>query len=101
IELLNMFGGGQVECVRSNEIIAKLIAQTFRQSGVNVVYHELLDFAGDELYFYQHGGKLRGKTYRDTLFMFERSCVFGLYQESGSFELNPAMDTIVGDGDSV
>ena len=50
-------GGGaagrrdEAELVLGGELIARITAQTCRQSGLSVVYIELLDFGGDEIYF--------------------------------------------------
>jgi hypothetical protein len=47
-------------------LISKITAQTCRQSGLSVVYTELLQFDGDEIYFNEEKS-LAGKTYKDAL----------------------------------
>ena len=41
----------QVQAVLTSNLIAKVTSQTSRQSGLSVVYMELLNFDGDEIYF--------------------------------------------------
>lgn len=46
-----LVGAGRTAFVQPSDLIAKITAQTCRQSGLSVVYTELLDFGGDEIYF--------------------------------------------------
>ncbi len=46
-----MVGCYEVEIVLSSDLIARITAQTCRQSGLSVAYLELLDYGGDEIYF--------------------------------------------------
>ena len=66
-----------VQAVLTNDMIARLIAQTSRQSGLSLVYTELLNFEGDEIYFKEEPA-LVGKTFRQALFAYEDSSVIGL-----------------------
>ena len=50
LDVARMVGRDEVELILSEEVIARITAQTCRQSGLSVVYSELLDFAGDEIY---------------------------------------------------
>ena len=47
-------------------VIARITAQTCRQSGLSVVYTELLDFAGDEIYLTEQPA-LAGRPFGETL----------------------------------
>jgi voltage-gated potassium channel Kch len=51
MDVARMVGKDEVELVLVGDLIARIIAQTCRQSGLSVVYTELLDFGGDEIYF--------------------------------------------------
>src|SRR5918997_1638948 len=44
-----MVGGAEVELVPVDDLIARITAQTCRQSGLSVVYTDLLDFGGHEI----------------------------------------------------
>ncbi len=92
-------GRGEAEFLLSSELIARIIAQTCRQSGLSVVYSELLDFAGDEIYFCEEPA-LVGQTFGEALLAYEDSAVMGLVLD-GRVRLNPPMDTRIGPGDQV
>jgi ion channel POLLUX/CASTOR len=100
IEAANVVGHGEVTYVLSFDVVAKVTAQTCRQSGLSVVYTELLDYKGDEIYF-QEEPKLVGKTFKDSLFAYEDSAVFGLQFADGRVAVNPRMDTVIQKGDAV
>ena len=42
-----------VQPILTNDLIARVVAQTSRQSGLSIVYTELMDYGGDEIYFTQ------------------------------------------------
>lgn len=89
-----------VQAVLMGDLVARIMAQTSRQSGLSVVYTELLNFGGDEIYFSSENG-LVGKTYGEVLSAYEDSCVMGIRKADGSAALNPPMDTVIAAGDSI
>ncbi len=97
IEAARMVGKGEVELVLTGSLIARVIAQTCRQSGLSVVYTELLDFGGDEIYFKEEPA-LVGRTFGESLLCYEDSTVIGLATAKGP-RLNPPMDTRIAPGD--
>jgi voltage-gated potassium channel Kch len=82
----------------TGDLIARVVAQTSRQSGLSVVYTELLNFGGDEIYFTQEPN-LSGKTFGEALLAYEDSTVMGLRKVDGGILLNPPMDTRIEPGD--
>ncbi len=68
--------GGRVITVRAVDVIARITAQACRQPGLSFVWQDLLDFAGDEIYF-QPAPELEGHTYGEALLAFEASSVIG------------------------
>jgi voltage-gated potassium channel Kch len=88
-------GGDEVEWVLVGDLVARIIAQACRQSGLSVVYSELLDFGGDEIYF-THQAELVGRTYAEALDSYEKNTVMGLAFGGGAVQLNPPMDTVLG-----
>ncbi len=100
LEVAKMVGKDEVELILSDEIISRIMVQTSRQSGLSVVYIELMDFGGDEIYFMDEDS-LIGKTFREILFSYETSAIMGLQYGDGSVEINPPMDTIFKEGDRV
>jgi hypothetical protein len=82
----------------TGDLIARVVAQTSRQSGLSVVYTELLNFGGDEIYFTQEPN-LSGKTFGEALLAYEDSTLMGLRKVDGDILLNPPMDTRIEPGD--
>ncbi len=100
IEAARVVGGDEVTYVLSFDVVAKVTAQTCLQSGLSVVYTELLDYAGDEIYF-QYEPKLIGKTFKEALFAYETSAVIGLQFADNTVQINPPMDTVIKEGDKI
>jgi voltage-gated potassium channel Kch len=89
--------GGRAEAILVGSLIARVTAQTCRQSGLSGVYVELLDFDGDEIY-YQACPELEGRPFKDALDRYPTSTVIGLVDDKGVPALNPPMDTRIGRG---
>ncbi len=100
LEATRLVGGDEVQLVLAGDLIARIAAQTCRQSGLSVLYSDLLDFAGDEIYF-QEEPELVGKTFGQALLAYEDSAIIGLRFQDGRVQLNPPMDTRIGPGDQV
>jgi voltage-gated potassium channel Kch len=100
LEIAKMVGGTEVELVLSGDVIAKIMAQTSRQTGLSIVYTELMDFAGDEIYFKKEPA-LAGRTFGDALLAYEDSAVMGIFTGEGGPLLNPPMETPIGSGDQI
>jgi voltage-gated potassium channel Kch len=95
LDVIKMVGArDQVQAILTGDLIARVTAQTSRQSGLSSVYTELLNFGGDEIYFTQEP-KLVGKTYGEALMAYETSTVMGMKKGSMEASLNPPMDTII------
>jgi len=90
-QVASLVGGKEVSYVYSSDLISKLTAQTCRQSGLSIIYSELLQFEGDEIYFYSDHG-LVGLTFKQCLYSFEDSCVMGVFTADRKVLLNPAMN---------
>ena len=95
-----LLAGDELEIVLGNELISRIAAQTSLQSGLSIVYTDLLDFAGDEIYF-ETEARLAGKTYRDAVLSYDTSAVFGILTEEGIPFLNPPPNTVLGKQDQV
>ncbi len=100
LEVARMVGRDEVELVLVGDLISRIIAQTCRQSGLSVVYTELLDFGGDEIYFHAEPS-LTGKTFGEALLAYEDSAVIGVRPRGGAAQLNPPMETRLQDGDQL
>jgi voltage-gated potassium channel Kch len=101
LEAAALVGGKEAIYIQGEDLIARVTAQTCRQSGLSVVYTELLDFDGAEIYFKEEPG-LAGRTYREVISAYEDSTVMGILRGSdGACLINPPMDTSFASGDQV
>lgn len=100
LEAAELVGGKEAIYVRGDELIARVTAQTCRQSGLSVVYTELLDFDGAEIYI-KPEPTLAGRTYRSIIDAYADSAVIGLMRANGETLINPQMDTRFDAGDQV
>jgi voltage-gated potassium channel Kch len=100
MEAGELVGGNEASLMLSGDIIARVTAQTCRQSGLSVVYTELMDFDGAEIYFKEEDS-LTGKTYREVISAFEDSAVMGMMRRNGELLINPPMETKFEKGDQV
>jgi ion channel POLLUX/CASTOR len=101
MQVINMLGTrDRLRAVLTGDLIARITAQTSRQSGLSLVYTELLNFGGDEIYFKEEPS-LAGCTYADALHNYEDSTILGLYSAGGQAFLNPPMDTCIAPGDKL
>jgi ion channel POLLUX/CASTOR len=99
LEAARLVGRDEAHWVLASELISRITVQTCRQSGLSVVYTELLDFGGDEIYFSAQPS-LTGKTYLEAQFAFFDSCVIGVYKD-GQVHLNPSADSRLESGDQL
>lgn len=99
LDVVKMIGvKDKVFPILTRDLIARVVAQTSRQTGLSVVYTELMNFGGDEIYFKEETS-LVGKPFGEALLAYEDSTVMGLRRADGSILLNPAMDTRLESGD--
>jgi voltage-gated potassium channel Kch len=99
IEAGRISGDGQAEFIYGKDFISRITAQTCRQPGLSIVYNELLNFSGDEIYFCRPG-RLAGKRFKDALFMFEDSVLIGI-SSTGKVRLKPPMDYVIKEDDQI
>lgn len=99
-DVAKMVGGDEVELIAVGDLVARIMAQTCRQSGLSIVYTELLDFGGDEIYFKAEPA-LVGATIADALHTFQSAAVIGIRTNAGVSKLNPPLDTVIGGDDQL
>ncbi|MGL5888332.1 MAG: CASTOR/POLLUX-related putative ion channel, partial [Bacteroidia bacterium] len=98
IEAAQLVGNNETVLVLSPDLIARVAAQTCRQSGLSVVYTELLDFEGSEIYMKSEPG-LAGKTYGTALHAYVHASVIGIYRKNDELLLNPPTSAEIESGD--
>ncbi len=99
LEAARLVGRDEVEWVLANELISRITVQTCRQSGLSVVYAELLDYGGDEIYFAELP-ELAGRSYRDVQLAFVDSTVIGIATRDATL-VNPPAETRYAAGDQL
>jgi voltage-gated potassium channel Kch len=100
LSVARMVGGSEVELVPVDDLIARITAQTCRQSGLSGVYTDLLDFGGDEIYF-SHEPRLAGRTFKEALTAYESCSVLGLRTKDGEIKLNPPAEIAISAEDAL
>jgi voltage-gated potassium channel Kch len=95
-----MVGQEELRLVAVDDLIARITAQTCRQSGLSVVYTDLLNFGGDEVYF-DREPRLVGLTFGEALVSYEACAVIGLRTKEGRILLNPPTETEISAGDEI
>ena len=99
-ELCAIIGKNEVEIIQTGDFLARLEAQTCLQTGLPYVYQEILNYAGDEIYFKEET-KLVGRSYGDALNAYRNSAVIGVCSTSGEIDLNPPINTPINEGDQI
>lgn len=79
--------------------ITKIIAQSCLQAGLSLIYSDLFDFAGDEIYI-NDASSLIGKSYIDVQKSFSKSIVIGILRDKKPI-LNPLPSTLLEQGDDI
>jgi ion channel POLLUX/CASTOR len=100
IAVARMVGKDEVELIPTGDVISRIIAQTCRQSGLSMVYTELLSFGGAEIYF-KDEPEVVGKSFQELLGAYKSSAVIGVCLRDGKPRLNPPMDSILQPGEQV
>lgn len=98
MEPARLVGKDEAQLIETGDVIARVVAQTCRQTGLSTVYTELLDYGGDEIYFKEEPS-IAGLSFADALFSFDTSSVIGMKTADGVVRINPPMDTKFGRGD--
>jgi ion channel POLLUX/CASTOR len=94
-ELAKIVGKDEIEVVQIIDFISRVFAQTCRQNGLSVVYTELLDFGGVEIYFRKEP-TLKGLKFADVLNKYDESVIIGFFDDKNKIaKINPPMDAIL------
>ncbi len=94
LDITKLIGKDEVTIVLADDLISRITAQTCRQSGLSVVYTELLDFSGDEIYL-KSEPQFSGKSFGEVQMHYLDSTLIGICRSYGSITLAPPADTII------
>ena len=98
MEPARLVGRDEAQLIQTSETIARVVAQTCRQTGLSGVYTELLDYGGDEIYF-KSDSALDNLSFADALLASDTSAIIGVKTKDGIVQLNPPMDRRFAPGD--
>ena len=93
VEAVRAMGAGRVQAIMADDLISRIIVHASRQSGLSVVYAELLDYAGMEFHIVPLGAAA-GTKFSEALNMFNEASLIGLCV-GDKVTLNPSMDTVI------
>ncbi|MCD4794261.1 MAG: NAD-binding protein [Bacteroidales bacterium] len=100
MEVAQIVGKDEAMFVLSPDLTARITAQTCKQSGLSIIYMQLLCYEGDEMYFEQENA-LTGKTFKDAIFSYNDSTVLGFMNNEGEVKINPPHDTVLSEDDQI
>lgn len=100
VAVAQLTGDRRIEALVVGDLIAKITVQTCLQSGLSVVYEELLGFDGSEMYFVDAGAMV-GKTFAQAVQQPEDVSVMGICSAAGQIRVKPPLDTKIGQGDQL
>ncbi len=86
--------------IDADDITVRMVVQSHRQAGLSTVCTDLLDFAGNEIYFRPEPA-LAGTTYGEALGAYELGVPIGVHKADGPVLVNPPQDTSIAAGDSM
>lgn len=99
MEAARLVGGDEAVLVDKRETISRLLVQSSRQKGASLVYIDLLDFEGDEVYMHRDPS-LDGMSFGEALLAYEDCAVIGV-RAFGKVALNPPADTEIVPGSEI
>jgi ion channel POLLUX/CASTOR len=99
LEAAALVGRDHAVFIDRRDTIARLMIQAARQPGVSLVYRELLQYEGDEIYF-REDPSFVGEDYGKALFAYENASTIGILHE-GEVILNPPSERRILAGDSL
>ena len=98
-EVVEEISPGEVRAIDAQDILAKILVQTSRTSGLAVVYNEILSFDGSEMYFYK--ADWRGAKFWHLQYYFADGVPMGIRKPDGTLMINPDPQTPMGEGDDI
>ena len=99
VDIARLIAGDEVHLLLADELISRIVAQTCRQSGLSVVYSEVLDFSGNEFHVVQMP-EVVGRTFGDVATALGAGIAAGIVRD-GVASLCPSHDEVLRPGDSL
>ena len=100
LEIARMVAKEEATFVYASDLIAKIILQSCRHSGLSIIYQSLLGFSGSEIYF-NYEKELIGRPFREALFAYPDAVAIGICHGEEGVDINPDLDKIITANDRV
>ncbi|MCB1172408.1 MAG: hypothetical protein KDK39_02530 [Leptospiraceae bacterium] len=98
-EVMTNLAPDNITMVNTRDIVARIIVQTSRSSGLAVVYATLIGFDGSEIYF--HKGNYSSFTFAELAYRFVEGVPIGVRHSDGQCSLKPDNDYAMQADDAV
>lgn len=95
----NKTDNNNIIMLKTDDIMAKMIAHTATEPGLSVAFKELLNFEGNELYF-EKDERFYGKSVFELAIYIDKATLMGV-KHNDKIILNPDRDMVVQEGDEV
>ena len=107
IQLLNDISKNTITTFNTHLLQSRIIAQCCRQAGLSVIYNDLLDFEGEEIYFFKIDAKKRSKynifinkQFQDVSLALNNATLIGIATDNKCI-IQPNNDYLIQDGDEL
>ncbi|MFE3579657.1 CASTOR/POLLUX-related putative ion channel [Streptomyces vinaceus] len=100
LAVARLAAGDTALVIDADDFAVRLVVQSHRQTGLSTVCDELLSFFGNEIYIRREPA-LVGTTYGEALDRYELGAPIGIHRRDGRTQVNPPMDTVIGEEDSL
>ena len=97
---LSHLHGNSLKIIHSNEIAARVLAQSIRQPGFAAAINSFLSFKNTQLYT-QEVSQLLGWQYQAAVSSFEKASVIGIKTTEDEIHLNPEPGYLINKGDQI
>jgi hypothetical protein len=88
----------KISIIDEHTILAKLMVQTSRISGLAKIYDDLVGFQGNEFYFWSPAEGWSGLIYGEAMFRFDTCSALGIRTADGEIQVNPPAGTQLDEG---
>ncbi len=99
-DIAALIGKDEAELVKTDEITARIITQSCRQTSLSVVYNELFSFRDNEIYLKSELA-LYGKPFHEIQFAYNKSSVIGIIDAGNIPIFNPPEERIYQEGEKL
>lgn len=89
----NKMGNKKIIMMKTDDVMARIVAHTSTEPGLSVAFKELLNFEQNEFYF-EKELKLIGKTVMETAACLDKASLVGI-RRNGKTILNPGKDMVI------